>query len=133
MISWIIDSYMKIDLLNQILLLVLIISLFFKGIGEITCWVICKNFNVDKTYTKRCIYLISGQTHDCKLLKYKKKYFKNEECSKEKCPGYRTSEFSIEEIKKISKFPFILLTTCKWISDLSAILLLIRTLFNTSI
>ncbi len=131
-INDILESFMQIDLLDKILLIILILSLLFKGVGEIVCRAICKNFNTDKTYSKQCIYLVSGKTHDCKLQKCKKKYFKDEKCNKEKCVGYRTSEYTIEQIKLLHKLPFILMTSFKWISDLSTILLIIRTLLISS-
>lgn len=126
------ESFLKLECLDQILLLILIFSLLCKGIGVILCWYISKNFNRDKTRKRPCIYLDTRKKHDCKVPKCKEKYFVSECCNKKKCPGYRTSDYSIEEIKSISKWPFMVLTICKWISDLSAVLLIIRTLLNTN-
>lgn len=125
------DTFTKLTLLDRVLLIILILALLFKAITEIVCWVICKDFNTDKSYKKPCIHLKSGKTHDCSLSKCKTKYFQNEGCKKQKCSGYRTSNYSIEQIKQIYKFPFYTVTMCKWISELSTVLLLIRTLFNT--
>lgn len=132
MFEWLQETFGSLESLDKILFLILIISLLCKGLGEIICWVICKNFNVDKKYKKPCIYLVSGKKHECKLLKYKTKYFSSELCNKEKCPGYRTTNYSIEQIKTVRKWPFIILTICKWISDLSTVLLIFRTLLNST-
>lgn len=135
MFKFLYDSFVSLDYIEKSLLIILILSILFKGIGEIICWIICKNFNKDKTYSKPCIYLKRGKKHDCELQTFKNKYFilTSEECDKENCPGYRTSNYSIEEIKSLKKIPFAILTTCKWIADLSSILLIIKTLFNTTI
>lgn len=124
-------TFLSLNCLDRVLLLILFFSLLFKLLGEVVCWLVSKNFNKDKMCNKPCIYLESKKKHDCKIPKCKVKYFINEQCNKKKCPGYRTSDFAIEEIKSINKWPFIILTACKWISDLSAVLLIIRTLLNS--
>lgn len=125
--------FLKLDCLDCVLLLILLFALLCKGMVEIICWCISKNFNRDKNFRLPCIYLNTQNNHDCRLLKYKEKYFVSERCNKNKCPGYRTSSYSIEEIKLISKWPFVILTACKWISELSTVLLIIRTLLKTNI
>lgn len=123
--------FIRLTVLDRILLVILIISLLFKGITELVCWAICKRFNKDKTFKKKCIHLKSEKMHHCNLPKCKEKFFKEEGCNKKKCPGYRTSDFSIEQIKHIYCFPFWAVTFSKWTSELSTVLLLVRTLFNT--
>lgn len=133
MFGWTYETFINLECLDKVLIVVLILSLLCKGIGEIICWIVCKSYNRDKTYKKPCIYLASGKIHECKLPKCKSKYFTSERCNKKKCPGYRTSNYSIEQIKTVRKWPFIILTICKWISELSTVLLIFRTLLNSTL
>lgn len=132
MLKNIYDTFINLDCLEKVLLITLIISLLCKGVVEIICWVTCKNFNRDKSHIKPCIYLKRGKKQDCNLQEFKHKHFLSEECNKQKCPGYRTSNYSIDEIKSLKKVPFITLTICKWIADLSTVLLIIKTLFSAN-
>lgn len=129
------DLLLELKCLDRVLLIILLLSLLCKAIWEIVCWNISKYYNKDKKHILPCVYLETTKkhNHNCKMVKYKEKYFINECCNKSKCPGYRTSNYFIDEIKSISKWPFIVLTVVKWISDLSAVVLIIRTLFNSNI
>ena len=125
---------LRIDLLDRILLIILIVSVIAKAISEFICWYLCKKHNTDRKHQAKCVYLKSvGMEQDCNLNKCKNKFFIGEKCNKKRCPGYRTSNHTIDEIKQIYKFPFISVTLLKWISELTTILLVIRTLLNNSL
>lgn len=131
MLKTICQEFLKIQLLDQILLIVLTVSVIAKGVYEIVCWHLCKHYNTDKHYKEKCIYLANENKQECQLVKCKEKYFVNKKCNKEKCPGYRISNFSIEDIKQLHKFWFLLCNTLKWVSEIATVILIARTLINS--
>lgn len=128
MIVSILDSFNALELLDQILFIILVVSLLAKWISEIVAWVICRKINTDKTHDGKCIYLDSEQKDKCSIPFFQKKYFKNRHCNKIKCPGYRVRNYTIDQIKQIYRVPFWILTFLKAVSELSAVILIVRTL-----
>ena len=105
--KFIYNAYSQLETIDQILLIMLLISFLSMIIVKICCWVIYRRFNTDKTHKAPCVHLISGNHHNCSITVLGKKYFNdNELCDKDKCPGYRTSNYSIDEIKAIKKMAF---------------------------
>ncbi len=128
MFTCIIDRFNSLELIDKILLIVLVVSLVAKLIGDIASWIICRRLNTDKTYACKCIHLDSQQHDNCSIPVFKKKYFKEQHCNKKACPGYSVSSYSIDQIKQLYKFPFWILTILKSVSELSTIILIVRTL-----
>ena len=120
--------FFDLALLDKILIIILGISIFAKWIGDLLTWFMCRRLNRDKSCKKQCIYLNTENDHDCTLEVYRQKYFINHGCSKKRCPGYRTSNNSIDDLKKLYKWRFLILAIFKWISEISTIILIIRTL-----
>lgn len=134
MFAFMYDWLLKIDLLDRVLLIILIVSVIAKAISEFVCWYLCKKHNTDRKHQEKCVHLKSvGIKQDCSLNKCKSKFFIGEKCNKKRCPGYMVSNYSIDEIKQIYKFPFILVTILKWTSELTTVLLIIRTLLNNNL
>lgn len=126
------EWFCNLQLLDRILFVILIISLSAKWIGDIVCWIFCRRFNRDKEYKGKCIYLDSKSIDSCSVPIFNKKYFENRHCNKNKCPGYRVSNYSIDEIKQIYRIPFLILTLIKLVSELSTVILIIRTLLMSA-
>ena len=124
MFAW----FFEMTLLDRILIIVLGTSLLAKWIGDLLSWHACKRLNRDKSGTKQCIYLNTENDHECTLERFSERYFIKHGCDKKHCSGYRTSNISIEDLKKLYKCRFLILTIIKWISETSTIILLIRTL-----
>lgn len=128
MYASILNNFNSLALLDQILFIILVVSLLAKWIGDIVVWVICRKLNTDKTHVGKCIYLDSQQEDNCSIPTFEKKYFKNRHCNKKSCPGYRVWNYTIDQIKQIHRVPFWILTFIKSVSELSSVILIIRTL-----
>ena len=124
----ILDKFCALQLLDQVLFVILVVSLSAKWIGEIIAWIICRRMNSDKTYVGKCIHLDSQRVDNCSIPTFKKKHFINQRCNKKACPGYRVWNYTIDEIKQIYRIPFLALTFLKSVSELSSVILIIRTL-----
>lgn len=124
------NSFSNLGLLDKTLFFIVLISLIAKLALDIVCRHIQKKYNIDPEYKKPCVFLQKGKLHDCSIYKYRKKYFINNGCNKRRCPGYRTKNSSIEEIKQIYKWPFVFYTLIKWVSELSTVILIFRTILK---
>lgn len=121
---------------DLILIIVLIISFISKIIMQLILKSLYKKNNKDCEFKRPCIYLDSffSQTsvsQRCRWSRLSKKYFLNERCQKERCPGYKTENFSIEEIMQLNRKNSFLLMFFDVLSQLSTVIILIRTLLSS--
>ena len=58
MFGWTYETFINLECLDKVLIVVLILSLLCKGIGEIICWIVCKSYNRDKTYPISPLYYV---------------------------------------------------------------------------
>lgn len=120
----------KISYLDKILLVVLMVSVLFKIIYEIICWSIVRKYTRDKKGKSQCIYL-SNKNGTQKCFFSKMTADNNYSCKKRKCSTYKTVDLTINDIKEGNKFVFFITLFINWISQLSSIILIIRTLINS--
>lgn len=128
MFTSILENFNSLESIDKILFIILVVSFSAKWISDIITWVVCKKINTDKTLDGKCIHLDSRQKDNCSIPCFRKKYFKDCHCNKKACPGYRVRNYTIDQIKQINRVLFGILTFLKAVSELSAAILIIRTL-----
>ncbi len=124
-----IDLICKINAFDKFLILLLLISILAKILSKTYGIILLRRYNHKyQQRTEPCLHLKLDSPPECKLSKHRKKHFINQGCSAD-CPGYTKEKLTSEDIKTLYNIPFIISTILDFTSDLSTIILIIRTLF----